>query len=412
MTIFRPFQCIRPRVDLVSSIAALPYDVYNSAEARAVVEQNPLSFLAIDRAETLFPDGTDMYSQQVYDKASEKLQAMIKDGLFVNDKETGYYLYELTMDGRTQTGWVGCSSVDDYENQIIRRHENTRAEKEQDRIRHISTLSAQTGPIFLAYRSHKVLDSLMSSLKETDSLYDFTAEDQVRHRVWKTSDELLLTRIQNAFGEIPHTYIADGHHRAASAVRVALHRRSQHPDYDGTEEFHYFLSVAFPDDQLHIMDYNRVIKDLNGYTSDEFLKLLQSRFSIEDCGSSPVRPSRKQEFGLYMNGKWYRITPNPPVCSDDPAGCLDVTVLQELILEPLLGIHDPKTDSRIRFIGGIRGLKELQELTDAQGEGAAFSMYPTSMQELFSVADANMLMPPKSTWFEPKLRSGLFIHQI
>lgn len=412
MTIFRPFQCIRPRADLVSSIAALPYDVYNSAEARAVVEQNPLSFLAIDRAETLFPEGTDMYSEQVYNKAHEKLQAMIQDGLFVKDKKTGYYLYELTMEGRTQTGWVGCSSVDDYENQIIRRHENTRADKEQDRIRHISTLSAQTGPIFLAYRSHAALDSIMAVLKKADPLYDFTADDKVRHRVWKVTDEKILWQIQNAFAEIPHTYIADGHHRAASAVRVALNQRSMYPDYDGSEEFNYFLSVAFPDNQLHIMDYNRVIKDLNGYTPDEFLKALQAGFAIEECGSSPVSPSRKQEFGMYMNGKWYRITQKSPICSDDPTGSLDVTILQKEILEPLLGIHDPKTDSRIRFIGGIRGLTELQELTDTQGDGAAFSMYPTSMQELLAVADANLLMPPKSTWFEPKLRSGLFIHQI
>lgn len=412
MTIFRPFKCIRPRADLASSIAALPYDVYNSAEARAAVEQNPLSFLTVDRAETLLPEGTDLYSQQVYDKAQERLQYMINGGYFEKDEDACYYLYELTMDGRSQTGWVGLSSVDDYENQVIRRHENTRADKEKDRICHISTLNAQTGPIFLAYRSNAELNLAMDALKETHPIYDFTANDQVRHRVWRVMDLQTLHSIESAFNGIPHTYIADGHHRAASAVRVALNRRSSHPDYNGTEEFNYFLSVAFPDDQLRIMDYNRVIQDLNGYTPEDFLNALRPLFMIGECGTVPVRPSKKHEFGLYTAGKWYRLTPNTPVCSDDPAGSLDAAILQEQVLKPLLGIHDPKKDSRIRFVGGIRGLTELQKLVDAQGDGAAFSMYPTSMQELFGVADAGMLMPPKSTWFEPKLRSGLFIHQI
>lgn len=412
MTIFRPFQCIRPRADLASSIAALPYDVYNSAEARAAVEQNPLSFLTVDRAETLLPEGTDLYSLQVYEKAREQLQNMISDGYFKKDENACYYLYELTMDGRSQTGWVGLSSVDDYENQVIRRHENTRADKEQDRILHISTLKAQTGPIFLAYRSHADLNSAMGILKEAPAIYDFTAKDQVRHRVWRITDPHMLRSIEVSFKEIPHTYIADGHHRAASAVRVALNERSTHPAYDGSEEFNYFLSVAFPDDQLRIMDYNRVIKDLNGYTPEDFLDALRPDFTVEDCGTVPVAPAEKQEFGLYTAGRWYRLRKKTPVCSDDPTDQLDVAILQEQILNPLLGIHDPRKDRRIRFVGGIRGLAELQKLVDEQGDGAAFSMYPTSMQELFDVADAGMLMPPKSTWFEPKLRSGLFIHQI
>lgn len=412
MTIFRPFPCIRPRADLASSIAALPYDVYNSAEARTIVQQNPLSFLTVDRAETLLPEGTDLYSPQVYEKARGQLHSMINSGYFEKDKDTCYYLYELTMDGRSQTGWVGLSSVDDYENQVIRRHENTRADKEKDRICHITTLKAQTGPIFLAYRSCEDLHQTMEALKKAPPIYDFTAEDQVRHRVWRVSDPHIIHTIGASFEKIPHTYIADGHHRAASAVRVALNERKAHPDYDGSEEFNYFLSVAFPDDQLKILDYNRVIRDLNGYTPEDFLNALPLDFTVEDCGTVPVSPSGKQEFGLYTAGRWYRLTKKTPVCSDDPTDSLDVSILQTQILKPLLGIHDPKTDKRIRFVGGIRGLTELQRLVDEQGDGAAFSMYPTSMQELFDVADAKMLMPPKSTWFEPKLRSGLFIHQI
>lgn len=412
MTIFRPFQCIRPRADQAASVAALPYDVYTSAEARTIVELNPTSFLAVDRGETLLPAGTDIYSSEVYEKANEKLHTMIQDGIYIEDKKSSYYLYELTMDGRSQTGFVGLASVDDYENNIILRHENTRADKEEDRIRHITALKAQTGPIFLAFRSQTSFAVLMDTIKENAPLYDFNADDGIRHRLWQVCSEKMIRRIHGLFSEIPNLYIADGHHRAASAVRVAQNERRQHPGYTGEEEFNYFLSVAFPDDQLKILDYNRVIADLNGYTPTSFLEQIRLRFHIEDCGCHPVRPKCRQEFGLYADGKWYRITPDPRVCSDEPADSLDVSVLQDLILGPILGIHNPKTDRRIRFIGGISGLDKLQNLVDEQGDGAAFSLYPTSMQELFQVADAHMLMPPKSTWFEPKLRSGLFIHQI
>lgn len=411
MAVIRPFQGVRPAKELASSIAALPYDVYDREEAREVVDKNPLSFLKIDRAETQFTPDTDMYSQPVYDRARDTLEEMIQDGSFVRDEDPCYYIYALTMNGRTQTGLVGCASIDDYMENRIKKHENTREDKELDRTRHVDTLSAQTGPIFLAYHARPELDTMIAAVKLTAPLYDFTSEDSVRHQVWKISSTEDITQIAYIFEGIDNIYIADGHHRAASAVKAGLKRRKEHPGFSGEEEFNYFLSVLFPAEELHIYDYNRVVADLNGYAFDDFLDLLRSGFDITDMGHEVCRPACKGEIGLYGNGRWYRLTANPHLFSEDPVNRLDVSVLQNVVLGPLLNIRDPKTDSRIRFVGGIRGLDVLAEAVDKAGDGAAFAMYPTSMEELLAVADAGLLMPPKSTWFEPKLRSGFFIHQ-
>lgn len=408
----RPFRCIRPGEEVASKVAALPYDVYNRQEAKAVVEANPRSFLAIDRAETQFPDDVDLHDPRVYAKAKEMLEQWLQEGIFVEDLLECYYIYELTMDGRSQTGIVACASIDDYQDGVIKKHENTREDKEQDRICHVDVTNAHTGPIFLAYRSNAELNKTVSLLCSREPLYDFVAEDGIRHRVWRISDAGTIAGIRECFRNIPNLYIADGHHRAASAVKVGLKRRAEHPDYTGQEEFNYFLSVIFPDDQLMIMPYNRVVKDLNGYSKGAFLQQVSGCFAVEELGRSAYQPEKPHQVGMYLDGIWYRLTAGDAVLSDDPVKGLDVSVLQDALLNPVLGIQDPRTDERIQFVGGIRGLGELERLVD-EGKGAvAFSMYPTSIRELFDVADAGLLMPPKSTWFEPKLRSGLFIHRL
>ncbi|MCI7106750.1 MAG: DUF1015 family protein [Lachnospiraceae bacterium] len=421
MAKIKPFVCIRPAEDKVSKIAALPYDVYNRAEAKAVVEKNPQSFLAIDRAETQFSDDVDTYDPRVYEKAHDMLRDWLKKGAFVRDERKAYYVYELTMDGRVQTGIVACASIDDYAGNIIKKHENTRADKEQDRINHVDICNAQTGPIFLAYRSSEVIRQVVKAVKERKALYDFVAEDGIRHRVFEITDEAEISEIESAFDKINEIYIADGHHRAASAVKVGFKRRAEHPDYDGTEEFNYFLSVLFPDEELMIMDYNRVVKDLNGLSETDFLAKMESLFVVKPISDGcigenglteeQVRPDKKGDFSMFLENRWYRCCMKQKDVPNDPVEGLDVSVLQNLLLTPVLGIGDPKTDKRIDFVGGIRGLRELEKRAKTDCK-VAFAMYPTSIQELFAVADANRLMPPKSTWFEPKLRSGLFIHEI
>lgn len=407
-----PFQSIRPIPEAASRVAALPYDVYSRKEALAEVTKEPLSFLKIDRAETQFPDDVDTYDPRVYAKAKELLEAMISDGTFIIEETPCYYIYELTMDGRSQTGIVACSEVDDYQNQIIKKHENTREDKELDRIRHVDTTDAHTGPIFLVYRSVQKINEIVTDVKHKTPLYAFTSSDGIMHRVWCISDPSVITQIEELFKQIPCTYIADGHHRCASAVKVGLKRRLEHPDYTGEEEFNRFLSVLFPDDQLTIMPYNRVVRDLNGLTKEDYLSAVEKAgFSIEPKGKEQVSPCRKGTFGMYLEGEWYLLTASDRILSSDPVKGLDVSILQDHLLEPVLNIKDPRTDKRIDFVGGIRGLDELERRT-ASDMTVAFSMYPTSIKELLSVADAGLLMPPKSTWFEPKLRSGLFIHKL
>ena len=411
MAEIRPFRCIRPSKEAASAVAALPYDVYDRKEAKEIVKKNPLSFLAVDRAETQFEDGKNPYAPEVYEQAARTLKRWQQEGILTEDESPFYYLYELVMEGRAQIGIVACASVDDYSSGVIARHENTREEKEQDRIRNVDVTNAHTGPIFLAYRSQEELNGLVALEKKKTPLYDFISEDGICHRVWKIEDPQKAEEIHRIFSGIPRVYIADGHHRAASAVKVAAMRREANPSWTGNEEFNYFLSVLFPDDQLMIMPYNRVVQDLNGLSREEFLKKTERYFVVTERGRKAFSPEQKGQVGMYLDGSWYQLDARPEICTDDPVKGLDVSILQDRILGPLLGIGDPRTDSRIRFVGGIRGLSELERLVDS-GAAVAFSMYPTSIRELFEVADAGLLMPPKSTWFEPKLRSGLFIHAI
>lgn len=425
--IVKPFAAVRPTASVADQVAALPYDVYDRVEAAAAVDGEPLSFLNIDRPETQFSADVDMYAPEVYAKARELFDARRADGTFVTEPAPCFYLYELTMGGRSQTGVVACCAIDDYLENVIKKHENTLEKKELDRIRHIDALDAQTGPIFLTYRDSDAIDILVAAVKKTAPLYDFAGEDGVTHRVWRmaaASEETACSQayagLVAAFAKVPCAYIADGHHRAASAVKVGLARREANPGYDGTEEFNYFTSVLFPASQLSILAYNRVVRDLNGLTKDEFLDALAGEngpFEIIHKQESQLEPIDKGAVGMYLDREWYGLGVKPEFESSDPVEGLDVSILQEKVLAPILGIGDPRTDERIEFVGGIRGLRELERKVnriDARGDGlaVAFAMFPTSIDELLNVADAGRLMPPKSTWFEPKLRSGLFAHLI
>lgn len=425
--IVKPFAAVRPTASVADQVAALPYDVYDRAEAVAAVDGEPLSFLNIDRPETQFSADVDMYAPGVYAKARELFDARRADGTFVTEPAPCFYLYELTMNERSQTGVVACCAIDDYLENVIKKHENTLEKKELDRIRHIDALDAQTGPIFLTYRDSDAIDILVAAVKKTAPLYDFAGEDGVTHRVWRmaaASEETACSQayagLVAAFAKVPCAYIADGHHRAASAVKVGLARREANPGYDGTEEFNYFMSVLFPASQLSILAYNRVVRDLNGLTKDEFLDALAGEngpFEIIHKQESQLEPIDKGAVGMYLDREWYGLGVKPEFESSDPVEGLDVSILQEKVLAPILGIGDPRTDGRIEFVGGIRGLRELERKVnriDARGDGpaVAFAMFPTSIDELLNVADAGRLMPPKSTWFEPKLRSGLFAHLI
>ena len=411
MAVIKPFRGIRPKKGLESQVAALPYDVYSSEEAREVVKGQPYSFLNIDRAETQFPVGTDPYSDEVYDKAKEMFWNQVAEGIYVTENAPVYYVYELIMDGRSQTGLVACASIDDYQNEIIKKHENTRADKEIDRIRHVGTMEAQTGPIFLAYRFDPAIDAEINKAKANAPLYDFVADDGITHKAWIISDADSIRVIQDAFEKMNDIYIADGHHRCASAVKVGLKKREENPGYTGEEEFNFFLSVLFPDEQLMIMDYNRVVKDLGEYSEESFMDALKEIFDIEPIGTEPEKPASKGEIAMFISEKWYLLKVKDAYKSNDPIKGLDVSILQDYVLSPMLHIDDPKTDKRIDFVGGIRGYAELERRVHKDCK-VAFGMYPTSIGELFAVADAHLLMPPKSTWFEPKLRSGLFIHSI
>lgn len=418
MADIRMFRAIRPAPGKAARIAALPYDVYNRKEAAEIVKKNPDSFLAIDRAETSFDESVDTYDDRVYIRAKELLGERIAAGDFVMEDRPMYYIYALTMAGRTQHGYVACASIDDYANQVIKKHENTREDKEKDRIRHVDTCDAQTGPIFLAYRQRDTLRKIMQKKTAKKPLYDWVSEDGIRHQVWQVADPESQKKIREAFAEIDAVYIADGHHRCASAVKVGLKRRAEHPGYTGEEEFNFFLSVLFPEEELCILDYNRVLKDLNGMTAAELLQKLENDFDVEKLtgvsGTNDAdirKPVKKGEFSLYLDENWYRLRAKPHCFSQDPVENLDVSVLQEKVFAPFFGIEDPKTDKRIGFVGGIRGLDELERRCREDCR-AAFALYPTDIRELFAVADAGRLMPPKSTWFEPKLRSGLFIHRL
>lgn len=412
MAVIKPFQCIRPNIEDVSKIAALPYDVYNTLEARKEIEKQPLSFLKVDRAETQFNEEIDVHDPRVYQKAKETLEVMIDKGHFLQDSQECYYIYELIMEERSQTGLVACASIDDYVSGVIKKHENTRTEKELDRINHVDICNMQTGPIFLAYRSQDNINTIIKENKKESPIYDFTGNDLVTHRVWRINSKKDMEQLRNAFHAIKDIYIADGHHRAASAVKVGLKRRKENPGYDITEEYNFFLSVLFPEEELKILPYNRAVKDLNGLTIEEFINKINVKFEMIKLGSESFLPAEKGTFGMYLEGEWYKLTIKEAYKNNnDPVESLDVSVLQRYLLDEILGIKDPCTDKRIDFIGGIRGLKEL-ELRAKSDMKVSFSMYPTDINELFAVSDMGMLMPPKSTWFEPKLRSGIFLHKL
>ena len=414
MATIRPFMAIRPAANYAKDVAALPYDVMNSEEAREMVKDKPWSFLHVDKAEVDLPVGTDIYSPEVYAKAKENLENMVANGVMGQDLLPNLYIYRLTMNGKSQTGLVCCTSVDEYIDGTIKKHELTRADKEADRIRHVDTLNANTGPIFLAYKENldakAIIDGWTASVAP---VYDFVSEDGIGHTVWVIDSDTEIGMLVQSFQNVKNFYIADGHHRNASAVKVALKRREAKPDYTGEEEFNYYLSVLFAADDLYIMDYNRVVKDLNGYDTVGFLEEIGKKFIIEPYeGEGPYKPEEIHTFGLYLDGKWFKMTAKEEIITDDPVLGLDVSILQKELLEPVLAIGDPRTDKRIDFVGGIRGLKELERRVDSGEMKLAFSMFPTSMAELMDVADEVMTMPPKSTWFEPKLRSGLFIHDL
>ena len=397
--------------DKAADVAALPYDVYNRAEAREAVAGKPDSFLRVDRPETTMDPDIDLYDPAVYQQAKKNLDRLIDDHTLIQDDQKQFYLYELKMGDQVQTGLVACTSVDEYLNGTIKKHELTRSEKEQDRIHHVDVCDANTGPIFLTYRHREEIDRRVKAIQEKEPVYAFTAEDGIRHRVWCVDDVRDIDGFVSDFGSVSALYIADGHHRAASAVKVAQMRRDAHPGYTGDEPFNYFLSVIFPDNQLAIVDYNRVVKDLNGLTPEAFLDAVAKKCDVNKVKHA-YKPDRKGTFGMFLDDQWYALTIHDElVHSDDPVQSLDVSLLQEEVLSPILGIGDPRTDNRIDFVGGIRGLKELERRVHTDMT-VAFSMYPTSINELMAIADAGLLMPPKSTWFEPKLRSGLFIHKL
>ena len=412
MAQIKPFTCLRPQTAVAARVAALPYDVYSTKEAREVIEQEPLSFLKVDRAETCFDNTMNPYDERVYEKASELLEQSKTDGIMICDEESSYYIYQLERNQRIQTGIVACASVDDYLNQVIKTHENTRSEKEQDRVRHVEVCNAQTGPIFLAYRTNEVINREVEAVCKEEPLYHFIANDGVRHTVWKILNPVITVTIAAEFAKIDHIYIADGHHRAAAAVKVALKRRQLQEAGEPKLESDFFLSVLFPDDQLMILPYNRCVTDLNGWTKEEFLEQVSQNFVLKELGNEPYAPEKKGEFGMFLDEVWYQLSlkPGTPILKDSVSR-LDVSILHHYLIEPVLGITEPKTDQRIDFIGGIRGLKELEHRVHTDMK-VAFSMYATDIHEVFAVSDEQKLMPPKSTWFEPKLRSGLFIHEI
>lgn len=409
MAIIKPFRALRPQPQLAKQVASRPYDVLNSTEAKIEAQGNPASFLHITKSEIDLPETVDIHAQEVYEQAKENLNAFMKREVLFRESKECYYIYQLIMHGRKQTGLVCVSSIDDYENDVIRKHEFTRPEKEQDRINHIRISGAQTGNVFLAYRSNDAMDELIEKWKENKSpVYDFTADDDIQHTIWIVNDTTICDQITSIFqSAIPYTYIADGHHRAASAAKV---RKALGADAGPGAD--YFLTTLFPSNQLQIMDYNRVVKDLNGMTAAAFIQALEKQFDVQLRGAEPVKPAALHEFGMYLEGNWYVLKAKPSAYTNDPIGVLDVTVLQNHVLDTLLNIKDPRTDTRVEFVGGIRGLRELEKKVNSGDFAAAFSLYPVTIDQLFDISDSGNVMPPKSTWFEPKLRDGLLTHLI
>lgn len=410
MATLRPFRAFRPKPEYAAEVAARPYDVLTSQEARIEAKGHPYSFLHVGKPEIDLDPSVDLYDKRVYLKAKENLERLVKDAIIVQDPEPYLYVYAQTMGDHTQYGLVGCASVEEYGNNTIKKHEFTRRDKEEDRCNHVRVTNAQTGPVFLTYRDDREISEIVDRVKETLPENDLVAADGIRHTTWAIRDKAVIARLQSLFAQVPNFYVADGHHRTAAAAIVGQERKAANPNHRGDEEYNFFLAVCFPESQLRIMDYNRVVKDVNGLSPEDFLGKIRKNFSVQQA-SKQVRPSRKGEFGLYFDRKWYLLTSNKSLANQsDPVLRLDVSVLQNYLLDPVLGIRDPRTDKRIDFVGGIRGLGELEKRVDSGEMKAAFSLFPTSVKELMSIADAGKVMPPKSTWFEPKLRDGLFTH--
>ncbi len=412
MAILKPFKGLRPPKEIVNKVAARPYDVLNSKEARIEAEGNPYSLLHITKPEIDLPEHIDEHDEQVYQKAKDNFELFKKNGWLVQDPEEYLYIYAQTMDGRTQYGLVGCAGVDDYLNNIIRKHELTRKDKEEDRMKHVRITNANMEPVFFSYRANPEIDAIIENIVKTQSPeYDFVTNDNVGHHFWVIKDKSTINHLVELFAKIPYTYVADGHHRTAAAALVGKEKREQHPNYTGNEEFNFFLAVHFPDNQLNIIDYNRVVKDLNGLSKEEFLQKLQQHFIVEEKGTDIYKPYRLHNFSMYLEGKWYSLDAKSDTYNDnDPIGVLDVTILSHYILDEILGIKDLRTDKRIDFVGGIRGLGELKQRVDSGEMKVAFALYPVTMKQLINIADTGNIMPPKTTWFEPKLRSGLVVH--
>ncbi|HMG88574.1 MAG TPA: DUF1015 family protein [Chryseolinea sp.] len=408
----KAFKGFRPVESKVKAVASRPYDVLDSDEAREEAKGNPWSFLNVVKPEITLPPDTDHYSMAVYEAGRNNFQKLISDGVFVQDKDECLYIYELIMDGRSQNGIVACASVEDYMKGSIKKHELTRPDKEADRKNHVRISMMNAEPVFFAYPANKTLDTIVTSIKQLKPTYSFVADDNIEHRLWVVNDPKQILSIVDAFGKMPATYVADGHHRTAAAALVGHDLKKENPSHTGNESYNYFLAVHFPDNQLAIMDYNRVVKDLNGHTPESFLSGLANSFTVEKKGKEPHRPSRLHEFSMYLDGQWYSLMAKPGTYNDnDPIGVLDVTILSGKVLEPLLNIRDLRTDKRIDFVGGMRGLKELERRVDSGAMKVAFALYPVSMKQLIDIADSGEIMPPKTTWFEPKLRSGLVVHK-
>jgi uncharacterized protein (DUF1015 family) len=409
----KPFKGFRPVETNVKSVASRPYDVLDSDEAREEAKGNPLSFLNVVKPEITLPPDTDHYSMAVYEAGKNNFQKLVKEGVFVQDKDECLYIYELIMDGRSQNGIVACASVDDYMEGRIKKHELTRPDKETDRKNHVRVSMMNAEPVFFAYPANQSLDNIVETIKQKKTTYSFTTDDNIQHRFWVVNDQQQIKNIVDAFEKMPATYVADGHHRTAAAALVGNELRKQNPKHTGKESYNYFLAVHFPDNQLAILDYNRVVKDLNGNTATSFFEGLATSFAVEKKGKQAYRPSRLHEFGMYLAGEWYSLVAKPGTYNDhDAIGVLDVTILSEKVLKPLLNIHDLRTDRRIDFVGGMRGLKELERRVNSGEMSVAFALYPVSMKQLIDIADSGQIMPPKTTWFEPKLRSGLVVHML
>lgn len=410
MSTIRPFRAVRPKKEFAQKVASKPYDVLSSEEARVEAEGNSYSFLHVVKSEIDLPVDVDHYDKSVYEKARDNFNGLIKEGVLFQDEKPALYIYAQTMNGRTQYGIMGCASVEEYEKNIIKKHELTRKDKEDDRCNHVEITNANTGVVFLTYRDHDGVNKAVSSWISSNSPeYSFTAEDGIKHQVWPVTDEKVIKEIVSCFEQIPELYIADGHHRSASAYRVGAKKRTENPKHKGDEEYNFFLATYFPASHLMIMDYNRLVKDLNGMSTDEFIKAVSKDFDISLASSAS--PKQAKDFGMYIDGKWHTLKAKKGSYNEnDPINSLDVAILQNNLLHPILGIQDPRTDKRIDFVGGIRGTKELEKRVNSGEFKVAFSMYPTTVEELMNVADAGMIMPPKSTWFEPKLRDGLITH--